>query len=118
MPKFEVIKGEKDQEQDESMEDLRKELRELADKHSTHIGLHPQWCVYGAGPDMGAGVLYWIISRDGDKFIARQMSQIINKMGGQARVEMTEWNENRTTKPVYQQKGHLDYVLNNRGNEK
>lgn len=110
MPGFELIKGGEQPQEKKSFESLRKQLRELAEEYSTHIGLHPQWCVYGDGPEMGAGVLYWIKPLENAEFAARKMAQIINKMGGHARAEMTEWNEDLQGKSVYEQKGHLNYI--------
>jgi hypothetical protein len=77
----------------------RKVLAEYIEKASCGIDKKPRWCVYGEHFDGSKGVLYWIDPKvdpdvPNDKFSGEIMSELINELGGNTRVEMTEWNPN------------------------
>ncbi|MDP3725629.1 MAG: hypothetical protein Q8R36_00350 [bacterium] len=73
----------------------------LVKKYSCGIDAKPLWCIWGKNSAGDQGVLFWIKPASEDERVARTLAELMNKFGGQVRVEKTEWNETLSGKPIY-----------------
>ena len=97
-----IIDGDVSENKRDDIEKMNQDLQSLEWKHSCRRSDKPQWCVYGSNRfGREHGVLYWIQPSQEDEFVARRMAKMISKLGGKARAEKTEWNENLKGRVAY-----------------